>query len=177
MAGKANLGRVMDTDIRLLRVFRIVANCGGLSASELELAIGRSTISKHVSDLEVRLGIKLCNRGRSGFSLTDEGASVLEAIDDLFASIDDFQRRIGDIHRELSGRLRLAFFDQTVTNPKSRLSATITNFDTIAPDVALDVSIEPPNVIEAGVIAGRFDIGIVPIHRDVPGAGICGTLF
>jgi len=71
MAKKAHLGRIMDSDIRLLQVFRVVVDCGGLSASELELGIGRSTISKHISDLETRLGVKLCNRGRSGFTMTE----------------------------------------------------------------------------------------------------------
>ncbi len=165
MARKAHLASIMDTDIRLLRVFRVVVNCGGISASELELDIGRSTISKHVTDLEVRLGIKLCNRGRSGFSLTKEGERVLDAIDDLLLSLGKFQRRIDDIHQKLTGRLTIAFFDHTATNPSSKLSAAIRAFDSIAPAVSLDLSIEPPNVIEAGVISGRFDFGIVPIHK------------
>ncbi|MEM7238840.1 MAG: substrate-binding domain-containing protein, partial [Pseudomonadota bacterium] len=59
-----------------------------------------------------------------------------------------------------------AFFDQTVTNPASKLTSAIRAFDTVAPAVSLDVSLEPPNVIEAGVVSGRYDIGIVPIHRN-----------
>jgi hypothetical protein len=45
MRRKALLGRVSDVDIRLLRVFRAVAACGGVTAAELELNIGRSTIA------------------------------------------------------------------------------------------------------------------------------------
>ncbi len=63
MARKALVKNLGDIDIRLLRIFKIVAECGGLAASEFELNIGRSTISKHISDLETRLGMKLCNRG------------------------------------------------------------------------------------------------------------------
>ena len=44
---RAILGNLSDTDIRLLRVFIVVAQAGGLSAAELELNIGRSTISRH----------------------------------------------------------------------------------------------------------------------------------
>ena len=122
-------------------------------------------ISKHISDLETRLGVKLCNRGRSGFALTEEGERVLRAAEALFASISTFQQRVTEIHQHLSGQLRLAFFDQTVTNPDSNLSAAINKFDDVAPAVSLDLSLEPPNIIEAGVIGGRFDIGIVPIHK------------
>jgi len=38
-------------------------------------------------------------------------------------------------------------------------------FDEIAPDVELDIVIEPANVIETGIIEQQFDIGIIPIHR------------
>ena len=63
---RAILGQLSDADMRLLRVFKSVVDCGGMAAAELELNIGISTISKHVKDLETRLGLTLCHRGRSG---------------------------------------------------------------------------------------------------------------
>ena len=66
------LGQLSDMDLRLLRVFRVVADCGGMAAAELELNIGSSTISRHIKDLETRLGLRLCRRGRAGFALTPE---------------------------------------------------------------------------------------------------------
>ena len=47
-------------DLRLLRVFRAVVDCGGMAAAELELNIGTSTVSRHIKDLETRLGLVLC---------------------------------------------------------------------------------------------------------------------
>ena len=70
MTAKALLGQVSDVDMRLLRVFGAVVRCGGISAAELELNIGRSTISRHLKDLETRLGVTLCHRGRGGFVLS-----------------------------------------------------------------------------------------------------------
>ena len=37
---RAILGQVSDLDLRLLRVFKVVADCGGMVAAELELNIG-----------------------------------------------------------------------------------------------------------------------------------------
>ena len=39
------LAQVSDFDIRLLRLFRSVVECGGFSAAESVLGIGRSAIS------------------------------------------------------------------------------------------------------------------------------------
>ena len=37
-----------------------------MAAAELELNIGTSTVSRHMKDLETRLGLTLCRRGRAG---------------------------------------------------------------------------------------------------------------
>ena len=55
---KVKLGRVTDVDLRLLRIFQTVVDCGGLSAAEIDLGIGRSTISTHIAELEGRLGTR-----------------------------------------------------------------------------------------------------------------------
>ena len=103
MTAKALLGQVSDVDMRLLRVFGAVVRCGGISAAELELNIGRSTISRHLKDLETRLGVTLCHRGRGGFVLTDEGSQVHEASLHLLTAIDVFRGRVDDIHRSQVG--------------------------------------------------------------------------
>ncbi len=63
---KAKLGRVTDVDLRLLRIFQTVVDCGGLSAAEIDLGIGRSTISTHIAELEGRLGWPLVPAGPRG---------------------------------------------------------------------------------------------------------------
>lgn len=165
MAAKALLGQLGDTDIRLLRVFRAVVECGGFSAAELELNIGRSTISRYIKDLELRLGITLCFRGRAGFSMTSEGKQIYEAALRMLSSIDGFRSEVNEINASLSGNLSIALFDKTATNPQSIISKSIQLFDDIAPGVHLDIYVEPINEIEAGVIDGRYQIGIIPIHR------------
>ena len=81
---------------------------GGISAAELELNIGRSTISRHIKDLETRLGVTLCRRGRAGFSLTDEGKRVYEATLRLLTAINDFRSEVNEIHQEMTGKLVIA---------------------------------------------------------------------
>lgn len=168
MAGPENIAllhRLSNVDIKLLRVFRVVTDCGGFAASEFELNIGRSTISRYISELEARIGMKLCHRGPGGFSLTREGEMVLAATNRLIDSLNAFQSDIDDIHKNLRGTLRFAFFDLAASNPQARLSDAISTFTTRATSVDLELATEAPNVIETGVINGRFDIGVVPIHR------------
>ncbi|MDW3225202.1 MAG: LysR family transcriptional regulator [Paracoccaceae bacterium] len=165
MAKRALIRSLSDVDIRLVRIFIIVTECRGFAASEFELNIGRSTISKHISDLELRIGLKLCNRGPSGFSLTPEGEQVLVAARKLLSSIDGFQSEIDNIHTTLTGTLRLGLFDQSSTNPNANIHKAIQKYDQIAPEVDLEVALDPPSTLEARVIDGSLHAAIVPIHR------------
>ena len=61
-----NLNQITDFDIKLLRIFKTVCECGSFTSAESVLGISRSAISLHMSDLENRLGLRLCQRGRAG---------------------------------------------------------------------------------------------------------------
>jgi DNA-binding transcriptional LysR family regulator len=162
---RAVLGQLSDMDLRLLKVFKSVVDCGGMAAAELELNIGTSTVSRHVKDLETRLGLVLCRRGRAGFALTAEGQRVYDETLRLLASVDAFRGSIHDIHNRLGGQLEVALFDKTATNPKARIGDAIARFTEIAPEVTLALHVGSINAIEQGVLEGNFQIGIIPAHR------------
>ncbi|MFP6744352.1 MAG: LysR family transcriptional regulator [Alphaproteobacteria bacterium] len=168
MTSRALLGQLGDVDVRLLRVFRAVVHSGGVSAAELELNIGRSAISRHLKDLETRLNVVLCRRGRSGFALTDEGRHVYDSALRLLAALDSFRSEVNEVHHEMTGNLAVAIFNKTATNPACHIAKAIHQFDELAPDVTLEVYVEAINTIEKGVMDGQFNIGVIPAHRASP---------
>lgn len=169
MARQLLVPQIGNADLKLLRIFKAIVECGGVSAAEAELNIGRSAISKHLSDLEQRLGLRLCNRGPAGFFLTDEGVKVLRATEALLDSVRDFRTQVNEVRRQLVGTLRLAAFDHSITNPEARLSQSLKAFNQRAPDVDLQLSVLPPNEIEAKLHEGHLDVGVIAMHRPTPG--------
>ena len=162
---RASLGQLSDMDIRLLRVFKSVVECGGMAAAELELNIGTSTVSRHIKDLETRLGLTLCRRGRAGFALTVEGEQIYTETLRLLAGADAFRSSVDEIHRRMGGQLNIAVFDKTASNPQARIGAAIALFTELAPEVSLHLYVAPLNTIERGVIDGQFQVGVIPGHR------------
>jgi len=162
---RAALGQISDMDLRLLRVFRTVVDCGGMAAAELELNIGTSTVSRHIKDLETRLGLTLCRRGRAGFALTTEGAQIYAQTQQLLTATDVFRRGVDEIHQRMGGEFHLAVFDKTASNPACHIAQAITLFCAKAPDVALNLHVSTLNGIERGVLDGQFQMGIIPGHR------------
>lgn len=163
---KALLGQLSDMDLRLLQVYKAVVDCGGFSAAQLELNIGVSTISRHIKDLEIRLGLVLCQRGRAGFALTSDGQYVYAETVKLCQALQDFRTRLNDLHGHLCGELNIALFEKTTSNPNARIAQAIRHFVELAPCVSLNLHVRPINEIERCVIDGSYDVGIVPAHRD-----------
>ena len=162
---RALLGNLGEADLRLLRIFVAIAESGGLSAAELRLNIGRSVISRHLKDLETRLGVRLCERGRAGFSLTEEGATVLDATRRLLAQVEGFRREVAGLHYGMRGDFHLAVFDKFATNPLCRLAECVGAFAVEAAAVRFDVHVCGTSEIEKGLLEGRFQVGIHPFHR------------
>jgi len=162
---RSALGQLSDMDMRLLRVFKTVVDCGGMAAAELELNIGTSTVSRHIKDLETRLGLCLCRRGRAGFALTAEGEQIYAETLRLLSGVDAFRSRVDEIHQRMGGELHLAVFDKTASNPDAHIGEAIALFQTQAPEVSLHLHVAPLNVIERGVLDGQFQVGIIPGHR------------
>lgn len=126
-------GQLSDIDLRMLRIFKVVVECGGFSAAEVELNITRSAISISMSDLEKRLGFTLCQRGRSGFTLTDEGQQVFEYTQELLLSIENFRTQVNTLHTQLIGELNIGITDNLVTMPKMRITNALSELKNKAP--------------------------------------------
>lgn len=165
MIKPARFGLAGDADVRLLRIFKAVVECGGLSAAELELDLGRSTVSRHLAELERRVGFVLCRRGRGGFALTDAGQQVYAAALRLLESMDAFRGDMQSLYGDMAGPLKIGLFDKTATNPRARIAQAIREFRRVAPEAGVDIAMDTAPAIERGVIDGRFHVGITPEHR------------
>lgn len=158
-----------DVDIRLLRIFKTIVECSGFSAAEVELNISRAAISQHMADLEQRVGLRLCQRGRAGFSLTDEGRRIHAASLKLLAALEDFRTEVNSIHARLRGELNIGITDNLVTMPRMRITDALRALKDSGPDVTINIRMIPPNEIELGVLDGQLHVGVVPEVRSLAG--------
>lgn len=163
------MGQPGDADLRLLRIYRKVVECGGFSAAEVELGISRAAISMAMNDLETRLGLRLCQRGRSGFALTDEGTEVYESTLQLLAAVEGFRTRVNGLHARLKGELNIGITDNLVTMPEMHITHALSALKERGPDVRINIRMIPPNDIELAVLDARLHTGVVPALKTLPG--------
>lgn len=164
-----SLGQVGDYEIKQLKVFKTVADCGGFSAAETALNIGRSTISLHISNLESRLNLVLCKRGRSGFSLTEEGEVIYQMTENLLDSLDAFRTTVNNLNSSLTGRLRLVLTDTVSLDPRCNFPDLVKQFINSAPGVELTTDVASMAEIERMILNDAADVGFIPYHRQLEG--------
>ncbi len=169
MQKKQFKGQLSDIDLRMLRIYRTVVECGGFSAAEVELNISRAAISIAMSDLEKRIGFRLCQRGRSGFSMTEEGEQIYDYTLQLLSSIEDFKTQINTLHTQLIGELNIGITDNMVTVPQMSITRALSALKQRGEDVVINIRMMPPNEIESALLDGKLHVGVVPELRSLPG--------
>ena len=158
-----------DTHIRLVRIYKAVIESGGFSGAEVELNISRSAISIAITELEALLNMRLCHRGRGGFSVTEEGETVYQASLQLLASLETFKSQVNAINRELKGELSIGITDNLVSIPNMRVTRALSTLKDQGPEVIINIRMIPPKDIETAVLDGQLQIGVVPDLRTLSG--------
>jgi DNA-binding transcriptional LysR family regulator len=159
------INQITDFDIKLIRLFKTVVECGSYTAAEPVLGITKSAISLQMSDLEKRLNMKLCHRGRGGITLTDEGEAVLESADILLASIEQFRNDVNQINNELRGELNIALVNNLVTQPHMKITRALKHIRKMSEKININITMSTPADIEKGLIDGRFHVGAFPANN------------
>ncbi len=157
-----------NIDLNLLRVFRAVAKCRGFSAAQAELNVSASTISLQMTDLETRLGARLCNRGRSGFSLTQAGRTVLEASNHLFDDIQRFQDRVDAVADDKTGELRVCVVEGNNTHFDFRLPDAIKQFHNTNSSTVIHLRVGTPSLCERLILEEQAEFGLGLFTRRIP---------
>ncbi|WJF90933.1 LysR family transcriptional regulator [Paraburkholderia bonniea] len=152
--------QLTDLDLRLIRVFLAIVEAGGVSSAQATLNIGQPTISTQLATLETRLGYRLCERGRSGFSLTARGEQFVEAARALLAAVDTFGMQARNVGRKLVGSLDIGMIGHTPVSASARISDAINQFRARDQSVRFSILVRSPGELEELLLKGRIQIAI-----------------
>lgn len=163
------LQQIMDLEMKLLRVFMTVVECESFKDAEGVLGVTQSSISIAMTQLESRLGLKLCNRGRGGFQLTQAGLVVYQSTQRLFGAVEEFKAETGQIRGKLQGNLRLGIVNNTITDSLSPVSVALERFNQLADNnVQINITLDSFPELQKQVSDGRLQVAIAPFRNKIP---------
>jgi DNA-binding transcriptional LysR family regulator len=133
-----------------LESFVAVVESGQFTIAADRLGIGKSVISRRVSELEEYLGALLLQRTTRTLSLTDAGREFYPRAVQVLEDLDEAEQSVSRSQQGLSGRLRLA---APLSFGLLHLSNALTGFRKLHPRVVLDVDLNDSEVdlIQEGV--------------------------
>jgi DNA-binding transcriptional LysR family regulator len=92
---------------RTMQSFVRVVRAGSFTLAAQQLGMSRALISRHISDLEARLDVRLLNRSTRALDLTEEGRRYLEFCEQMFRDLEKKEDEIGKVQAQPAGTLRI----------------------------------------------------------------------
>jgi DNA-binding transcriptional LysR family regulator len=112
-----------------------------------QLSLSPSAVTKAVSRLEERLGVRLFHRNTRSLSLTQEGALFLESCRRIFSEIESVHTELANSKEAPMGKLKVS-----LPMVGMLMMPTISNFMSAYPDIELDLEFTDHlvNVVDEG---------------------------
>jgi DNA-binding transcriptional LysR family regulator len=155
------------------RVFAAVIEAGGFTRAAERLGLSRAATSKHVQQLEERLGARLLNRTtRRRVSVTAAGRRFYEQCRRILADLDEAERSASELHNEPRGELRViaptnfglaeigtAISDFVVAYPQLRINLTMNDrvTDPIEGGYDIAISVGMPRGTSSSLIVRKLN--------------------
>ena len=127
--------------------FSTLMACGSFSGAAIELGITTPAVSKRLTNLEARLGVRLLNRTSRRISLTPEGELFLERARLILVEIDDLERLLTQSTDAPKGLLRV---NATLGFGRNHIAPLISKYAKHYPGVQmqLQLTVNPPPITD-----------------------------
>lgn len=126
-----------------LRFVLALSRANGLTSAARSLGINPSSVYRRLEALEASMGVRLFERLRSGYRLTEAGEELTEAASRMESEALIVERRVLGADVRLQGSMRLATSEALMIHV---LADHVGEFRTLYPDVNLDVALSNEHV-------------------------------
>ncbi len=137
-----------------LQLFVRVVETGSFSRAANELGLTQPTVTKHVSGLERRLGVRLLNRNSRGVAMTEIGSLYFDRCKLVLREFDATETIVSERRGDLAGPLRIGV---SMAFGRSVIAPLVFEFLMLHPNLKIDLNCEDRYV---DVVAHGLDMAI-----------------
>ena len=152
-----------------MRVFAAVVDAGSFVGASDAIEMSKPAVSRHVQDLEARLGVRLLHRTTRKLSLTEEGAVFYARCKDLLANVEEAEAEITSRTGEASGLLKVnvpvsfgilhlapLWADFMVRHPKVMLEVTLSDRVVDLVEEGFDLAVRIARLTSSSLISRKI---------------------
>ena len=133
MSSPSNAARALSLDD--LRLVRAIGSAGSLSGAARALNLDHSSAFRRLAAVEARLGTRLFERARDGYTPTDAGQIAIEAAGPVLDDLENLERRLAGMDHRSSGIVRVTTTDTLV----DLLCGVIAELRSTHPEIVIDL--------------------------------------
>lgn len=137
-----------------MSVFAAVVDAGSFVGASGALEMSKPAVSRHVAELEARLGVRLLHRTTRRLSLTEEGEVFYARCKELLGELEEAEAEITSRTGKASGQLKVS---APVSFGLLHLAPLWAGFMARHPDVVLDVTLSDRMV---DLVEEGFDLAV-----------------
>ncbi len=145
-------------DVRQLRYFVKIAECGSFSRAASELNVAQPALSQHVANVEAELGVQLLRRSTKGVTLTECGETLLGHAEAILRQMENAARAVRNQANDPTGSVSVG-----LPSSVSLVMAVplLMEVERRFPNIEVRVIENHSGYVLEWVKAGRLDLGIV----------------
>ncbi|HYA93928.1 MAG TPA: LysR family transcriptional regulator [Thermodesulfobacteriota bacterium] len=148
----------LNTSLNSLLVFHEVAKFRSFSRAAEELFISQPAVSKHIRELEQKIGMGLIRRGRGGFYLTEAGGVLFKHTHRISSHLLEIENALGILKKDHHGVLKIG---TTESYAKCLMPKLLSGFQASYPSIKFTLEVGNSEEIEKSVLDYKNDLGLI----------------
>lgn len=155
-------GRFLQSSLNSLLVFHEVSKHRSFSKAAEELFVSQPAVTKHIRSLETKVGMRLIQRGKGGFALTDTGKILFKSTQKISSHLMEIENTLGSLQKK---HRRLLKIGTTESYSKCLMPKLLSGFQTFFPSFKIALDVGNSEQIEKSLIAYRNDLALIGVTR------------
>jgi len=153
-----NKARLFQTSLNSLLVFHEVSKHKSFSKAAEGLFISQPAVTKHIKDLELKLGLGLIQRRGGGFALTEAGEILFKHTHKISSHLLEIENALGNLKKDHHGVLKIG---TTESYSKCLMPKLLSGFQTFHPSIKITLEVGNSEEIEKSLLDYKNDLGLI----------------
>jgi DNA-binding transcriptional LysR family regulator len=160
-----NKKSLLYASLNSLLVFHEVAKRRSFSKAAEELFISQPAVTKHIKELERKVGMGLIQRRRGGFALTEAGKILFKYTHKISSHLMDIENLLEDLKKDHQGILKIG---TTESYSKGLMPKLLSGFQTSFPFMKIALDVGNSEEIEKSLLVYKNDLVLIAVTKKSP---------
>ena len=152
----------LQSSLNSLLVFHEVAKHRSFSKAAEGLFISQPAVTKHIKELERRVGMGLIQRRKGGFSLTEAGKIIFRYSHKISSHLMEMENVLGSLQKDRRGLLKIG---TTESYSRCLMPRLLSGFQAAHPAFKIALDVGNSDEIERNLLVYKNDLGLIGLTR------------